>query len=123
MTQRHATIRTVPQYANLNLNGHIFGGWVLSQMDIAGGVVASRRAGGNVATVAVEGMTFYKPILVGDMVIVYADIVATGKTSVSVDIEVIAERGPDAEKVKVTTGRYIYVRIDENARPVPIDEQ
>lgn len=122
MAQRHAIIRTVPQYANLNLNGHIFGGWVLSQMDIAGGVVAARRARGQVATVAVEGMTFYKPILVGDMVIVYADITKVGKTSVTVEIEVIAERGPDAEKVLVTKGRYIYVKIDENTRPNAIED-
>lgn len=121
MKKRNATIRTVPQYADLNLNGHIFGGWVLSQMDIAGGVATSRRSNGQVATVAVEGMTFHKPILVGDMICVYTDIIKEGTTSMTVNIEVIAERGPDAKRVKVTEGKYIYVAIDENARPRPID--
>ena len=90
-------------------------------MDIAGGVVTSRRSNGQIATVAVEGMVFHKPILVGDVICVYCEIVKEGTTSMTVDIEVIAERGPTCEKVKVTEGTYIYVAIDENARPRPID--
>jgi len=121
MTERRVTIRTVPQPADLNVNGNIFGGWVLSQMDIAGATVAKARANGSVATVAVKSMTFHHPIEVGDIVSVYTDITKVGKTSVTVAIEVFAERGLDAQEHKVTEGCYIFVAVDGNGRPRPID--
>ncbi len=117
MSDRRVTIRTVPQPADLNVNGNIFGGWVLSQMDIAGATVAKARANGSVATVAVEGMKFHLPIEVGDVVSVYADIEKVGKTSIAVAIEVFAERGPNAQEHKVTEACYIFVAVDKNGKP------
>jgi len=122
MTDRRVTIRTVPQPAELNVNGNIFGGWVLSQMDIAGATVAKARANGSVATVAVESMKFHLPIEVGDVVSVYADIEKVGKTSITVAIEVFAERGPNAQEHKVTEGRYIFVAVNEDGRPRQIGD-
>jgi len=121
MTERRVTIRTVPQPADLNVNGNIFGGWVLSQMDIAGATVAKARANGPVATVAVESMKFHLPIEVGDVVSLYADIEKVGKTSIAVAIEVFAERGPNAQEHKVTEGCYIFVAVDKNGKPRPIE--
>jgi acyl-CoA thioesterase YciA len=117
---RQATIRTVPQPSELNVNGNIFGGWVLSQMDIAGGVVAGRRAQGPVATVAIEGMKFHQPIEVGDVVSVYAEIEKVGRTSITVSMDVYADCGTK-EPHKVTEGKYIFVAIDKNGKPRPID--
>ncbi|WP_262696166.1 acyl-CoA thioesterase [Kordiimonas aquimaris] len=117
MDKRRVTIRTVPQPSDLNKNGNIFGGWVLSQMDVAGGAVAGRRARGPVATVAVEGMKFHRPIEVGDVVSVYADVREVGRTSITVDIEVFAERGAAGEEHKVTEAVYIFVALDENLQP------
>ena len=118
MTDRpRATIRTIPQPADLNINGNIFGGWVLSQMDLAGADVASRRARGAVATVAVESMKFHCPIELGDVISIYAEIEKVGKTSVTVAIEVYAERGIDRTSHKVTDAQYIFVAIDPSGRP------
>jgi len=86
-------LRVVPHITDINANGHIFGGWVLSQMDIAGGIVATRIAQGPVATVAIESMTFIAPILLGDIVSVYAQEERRGRTSVAIRIDVIATRG------------------------------
>ena len=111
-------LRLVPRPSDINANGHIFGGWVLSQMDIAGGIVAAAAADGPVATVAIERMSFIAPILLRDVVSVYAQIVHRGRTSVGVAIEVIAARlGND---VKVTEGVFTFVALDENARPRPL---
>lgn len=121
MSERRVTIRTVPQPADLNVNGNIFGGWVLSQMDIAGGAVAGRRAKGPVATVAIEGMKFHQPIEVGDVVSVYAEIEKVGSTSITVSIEVFAERGADATEHKVTEACYIFVAVDASGAPRPVD--
>lgn len=121
MSDRRVTIRTVPQPSDLNKNGNIFGGWVLSQMDIAGGDVAGRRARGPVATIAVEGMKFHRPIEVGDVVSVYAEVVKVGRTSISVAIEVFSEHGPDKVEYKVTEGCYIFVAIDKDGKPRQVD--
>ena len=118
---RDPTLRVVARPGDINFNGHIFGGWILSQMDIAGGVVASRRAGGTVATVAIEGMEFHRPILIRDWLSVYCDIVAVGRTSISVKVEISVRREGDDEEKMVTEGIFIYVAIDENTRPRPID--
>src|SRR3546814_14050822 len=95
---REAILRVVPTPGDINANGHIFGGWVLSQMDIAGGLVASRIAKGPVATVAIESMTFIAPILLRDIISVYAAVIRTGRTSIAVPIEEIG-RASGRERV------------------------
>ncbi|MDA5193472.1 acyl-CoA thioesterase [Govanella unica] len=114
------TIRTIPKPSDINYNGHIFGGWILSQMDIAGGLAAHQRAGGSVATVAIEGMKFHHPVLVNDLFSVYTNIVKTGRTSLTVHVEVKVMRSGLVDEILVTEGMFVFVRIDENARPVPI---
>ncbi|WP_106640855.1 acyl-CoA thioesterase [Allosphingosinicella vermicomposti] len=118
--RREAILRVVPRPGDINSNGHIFGGWVLSQMDIAAGIVAARRAQGPVATVAIEAMTFIAPILLHDIISVFAEIEKVGRTSISIRIEVIAERDRGAEEVKVTEGLFTFVALGENHRPRPI---
>ena len=113
-------LRVVPRITDINSNGHIFGGWVLSQMDIAGGIVATRIAQGAVATVAIESMTFIAPILLGDIVSVYAHEERRGRTSVAIRIDVIATRGPRETKVDLTSGLFTFVALDENHRPRPL---
>lgn len=117
-----AVLRTVPRPGDINANGHIFGGWILSQMDIAGGIVASRVAQGPVATVAIESMQFIAPILLGDIISVYAGVERIGRTSVAVQVDVEATRGWDEEKVRVTNGLFTFVALDENHRPRPLPE-
>ena len=120
---RRATIRTIPQPSDLNVNGNIFGGWVLSQMDLAGADTASRRARGAVATVAIEGMKFHQPIELGDVISIYTDIEKVGRSSIVVKLEVFAERGVARDLYKVTEARYIFVAINEKGRPRPIDTE
>ena len=115
-------LRLVPHLTDINANGHIFGGWVLSQMDIAGGIVASRIARGAVATVAIESMTFITPILLGDVVSVYAIEERRGRTSVAIRIEVVAIRGVGMEEVLLTSGVYTFVALDANHRPRPLPD-
>ena len=110
-------VRTIPMPADLNANGDVFGGWVLSQMDIAGGICAERVIGGRLATVAVEAMTFHKPIAVGDLVSLYGEVVRTGRTSVTVRLETIVNRRGSPEDIRVTEGRFIYVAIDDSGKP------
>lgn len=118
---REPILRVVPGPTDINANGHIFGGWVLSQMDIAGGIAASRRANGSVATVAIEGMHFIEPIHVRDVISVYAEVERVGRTSMGVRIEVIATRDRGATEVKVTEGLFTFVALDEQYRPRPVD--
>ncbi|WP_020400080.1 acyl-CoA thioesterase [Kordiimonas gwangyangensis] len=120
---RRATIRTIPQPSDLNVNGNIFGGWVLSQMDLAGADTASRRARGAVATVAIEGMKFHQPIELGDVISIYTDIEKVGRSSIVVKLEVFAERGISRDLYQVTEARYIFVAIDEKGRPRPVDAE
>jgi acyl-CoA thioesterase YciA len=117
---REPMVRTVAMPADANANGDIFGGWVLSQMDIAGGVCAGRVAKGRTTTVAVEAMTFHKPIEIGDLVSVYAEITRIGRTSIAVRVETVATRRDSAEEVKVTEGTFVYVAIDDAGRPRPV---
>ena len=119
---REPILRVVPGPTDINANGHIFGGWVLSQMDIAGGIAASRRANGPVATVAIEGMHFIAPIHVRDVISVYAEVERVGRTSMGVRIEVIATRNRGATEVKVTEGLFTFVALDNDYRPRPVDE-
>jgi acyl-CoA thioesterase YciA len=113
-------LRVVPRPGDINANGHIFGGWVLSQMDIAAGIVASREAEGPVATVAIEAMTFLEPILLQDLISVYAEVERIGRTSIAIRIEVIASRDRGRKEVKVTEGLFTFVALDETHRPRPV---
>lgn len=115
-------MRVVPHIGDINANGHIFGGWVLSQMDIAGGIVAAHAAQGAVATVAIESMQFIAPILLRDIVSVYAWEERRGKTSIGIRVEVVAMRGTaqKPEEVKVTDGLFTFVALDESHRPRPL---
>ncbi|MEE8372005.1 MAG: acyl-CoA thioesterase [Sphingomonadales bacterium] len=115
-------IRTSPRPSDLNKSGNIFGGWILSQMDTAGGITAARRAGGRVATVAIEAMSFHKPVAVGDLISCYTEIVREGRTSISVKINVLANRMGEAEEITVTEGTFIFVAIDEKNRPRPLPD-
>jgi len=116
-------LRVMPGPGDINANGHIFGGWVLSQMDIAAGIVASRRARGPVATIAIEAMKFITPIHLRDLISVYAHIERVGRTSMGVKIEVIAERDLGETQVKVTEGLFTFVALDENHQPRPVDPE
>lgn len=118
---KHAALRVMPMPADANHNGDIFGGWIMSQVDIAGGTAAGRVARGRVATVAVNSFVFKQPVQIGDLVSFYADIVRIGNTSVTVCVEVYAERGPsDPKVVKVTEATLTYVAIDNDGQPRPI---
>jgi len=115
-------LRTLAMPADTNPSGDIFGGWVMAQMDIAGGITAWNRADGRVATVAVDGFTFHRPIFVGDVVCCYTEVVKTGRTSISVLVSawVLRGRRPD-QRIKVTEGTFTFVAIDAdgNKREVP----
>jgi acyl-CoA thioesterase YciA len=115
-------LRTVAMPAFANPHGDIFGGWLLSQMDIAGGTVASRRAKGRVATVAITAMTFHRPVFVGDEVSCYAEITKIGCTSMMVKIQAFAHRGRTGEKIEVTEGLFTYVALNSEGKPRPVVE-
>ena len=120
--KRNPILRVVPRPGDINANGHIFGGGVLSQMDIAAGIVASRAAEGAVATVAIEAMKFITPILLHDLISVYAWVERIGRTSIRIRIEVIATRDRGHEDVKVTEAVFTFVALDEHHRPRPVRE-
>lgn len=123
---RHSTLRVVPMPADLNQNGDVFGGWVMAQVDVAGAIPAMRRARGRVATVSVNSFLFKQPVSVGDIVSLYADIERVGRTSITVKVEVYAERNySDPIIVKVTEAELTYVAIDTdgNKREVPAEER
>jgi acyl-CoA thioesterase YciA len=115
-------LRAIAMPAFANPQGDIFGGWLVSQMDLAGGSVATRRSMGRVVTVAIEGMSFRRPVLVGDEVSCYAQIIKVGRTSMRVKITSCARRGLGGEPFEVTEGIFTYVAIDEEARPRPVPE-
>ena len=115
-------IRTVAMPADTNANGDIFGGWVLSQMDLAAGIVAVRRARGRVATVALDGMSFHRPVNVGDVVSCYARVSRVGRTSMTVQVDTYVIRGRAGDEVKVTEGRFTMVAIDDHGKPRPVPE-
>ncbi len=119
--KREPVLRVVPGPTDINANGHIFGGWVLAQMDIAGGIVASRRANGPVAPVAIEGMKFIAPIHIRDLISVYAHVERVGRTSMGVRIEVISTRDRGKTDIKVTEGLFTFVALDEQNRPRAVD--
>jgi acyl-CoA thioesterase YciA len=111
-------LRVVPMPADSNQNGDIFGGWIMAQVDVAGGIVASRIARGRVATVSVNSFVFKQPVQIGDVLSLYADVVRIGNTSITIDVQVFAERGrEEAKVVKVTEAVLTYVAIDLKGKP------
>ena len=114
------TVRLTAMPADTNANGDIFGGWVLSQMDQAGGIAAVERAKGRVATVAVEAMTFIRPVKVGDVLCVYTSLDRVGRTSMKLHVEAWARRFHTHEREKVTDAHFTFVAIDESGRPRPV---
>ena len=117
---REPILRVAPRPGDINANGHIFGGWVLSQMDIAAGIIASREADGPVAPVAIQAMEFIAPVLLHDVVSVYAWVERIGRTSIAIRIEVIAMRDRGRQAVKVTEGLFTFVALDDEHRPRPV---
>ncbi len=115
---KEPALRVMPMPADANHNGDIFGGWIMSHVDVAGGVVAGRVARGRVATVAVNAFVFKQPVQIGGVLSLYADLVRVGNTSVTINVEVYAERGrAEAKVVKVTEATLTYVAIDLKGRP------
>lgn len=113
--------RTLAMPADTNQNGDIFGGWLLSQMDIGGGVLASKIAKARTVTVAIEAMNFRKPVFVGDLVSVHANVVRIGKTSITVHLEAWVMRRKETQSILVTDGNFTYVAIDEQGHPQTIN--
>lgn len=114
---RDPVIRVIPMPGDANMYGDVFGGWIMSQVDIGGSVAASRRAHGRVATISVNSFTFKQPVFVGDLLSVYAEVIKTGKTSITVAVEVYVERKLLAdETVKVTEAVLTYVATDNQRR-------
>ena len=120
--QGELMIRTVAMPADTNANGDIFGGWVMSQMDLAGGIAGVDRARGRVVTVAVDGMTFIRPVKVGDVLCVYARVERVGRTSMRIGIEAWARRFRTQARDKVTAATFTFVAIDDEGRPRPVPE-
>ena len=118
--QGELTVRLIAMPADTNANGDIFGGWVLSQMDQAGGIAAVERAQGRVVTIAVEAMTFIRPVKVGDVHCVYTNVDKVGRTSMKIHIEAWARRFSSHFREKVTDAVFTFVAIDENGRPRPV---
>lgn len=117
------SLRTLAMPRDANPNGDIFGGWVISQMDIAAGMAASLRSQGRAATVAIDGMVFKLPVCVGDILCVYTDIERVGTTSMNIHVEAWALRGRMGERVKVTVGKFTFVAIDDERKPRAVPKQ
>ena len=115
-------VRTLAMPADTNPSGDIFGGWLLSQMDIAGAMVARQMTKRRVVTVAVNAMEFHEPVYVGDLVTCYAEVVRTGKTSITVRVAATARRRDLGEVVKVTEGTFVYVAVDDAGQPCRFQE-
>ncbi|HUG76845.1 MAG TPA: acyl-CoA thioesterase [Burkholderiales bacterium] len=119
--QKQPALRVVPMPADANQHGDIFGGWIMAQVDIAGGTVAARIARGRVATVAVKEFVFKQPVQIGDVLSFFVELGRIGSTSITVTVEVYAERRPDDPRVvKVTEASLTYVAIDRDGRPRPV---
>ncbi|MFL9895233.1 acyl-CoA thioesterase [Paraburkholderia sp. RL17-381-BIF-C] len=114
-------LRVVPQPSSANVHGDVFGGWIMSHVDIAGSIPASRRANGRVVTIAVNSFTFRQPVFIGDLLSFYANIVREGRTSITVNVEVFAQRmGMAADVVKVTEATLTFVATDSARKPRPL---
>ncbi|KTD03208.1 acyl-CoA thioester hydrolase [Legionella geestiana] len=120
--QGEITIQTLAMPKDTNANGDIFGGWLVSQMDLSAGMIAKKRARGRVATVAIESMSFLKPVHVGDIVTCHAMLKKVGRTSMTIAVEAWAEPATGGERFMVTSGVFIFVAIDDagNPREVPV---
>ena len=117
------TVRVIAMPADTNANGDIFGGWVLSRMDQAGGIAAVERAKGRAVTIAIQAMTFHRPVRVGDVLEVYTEVTRVGHTSMTIEIEAIAVRFMTHHREKVTDGTFTFVAIDDDGRPRPIPQE
>jgi acyl-CoA thioesterase YciA len=113
-------IRTIAMPADTNANGDIFGGWLMSQMDLGAAIYARNLSRSRVTTVAVDGMAFLNPVNVGDIVNCHASLLKVGRTSMKIDVEAWVQRGSDGKLLRVTEGVFTYVAIDENGRPQPV---
>lgn len=121
LPDKQPALRVMPMPADLNPSGDVFGGWVMSMVDIAGAIPAHRRARSRVATVAVNAFTFKQPVSVGDLVSFYAEVVSVGRTSITVDVAVFAERDPENPVVvRVTDATLTYVALDDKGRKRPL---
>jgi len=117
-------IRTLAMPTDTNPSGDVFGGWLMSQMDIASGIAADKRAKGRVATVAVTGMTFHRPVYVGDVLCCYVEIPKVGRTSITTHVEAwVQRRGEEGQHIKVTEGIFTFVAIDEDGKPRQVPEE
>lgn len=123
LPQGEPALRTIAMPADANPNGDIFGGWLLAQMDLAGGNVANQRARGRVVTVAVERMEFHLPVSVGDEVSCYATVQRIGRSSMTIGVETWVRRRDGGAKVRVTQGVFTYVAIDKNGKPRPVPSE
>ena len=117
------TLRVVPMPSDANYSGDIFGGWIMSQVDIAGSIPAARLAQGRIVTIAVNSFLFKQPVMIGDLVSFYATVSRIGRTSITVDVEVFAQRRSLHESVKVTEATLTYVAVDDQRRPRPVPAQ
>ncbi|WP_347252181.1 acyl-CoA thioesterase [Legionella sp.] len=115
------TIQTLAMPADTNANGDIFGGWLVSQMDLAAGVLAKRISRGRAATVAIHSMSFLRPVHVGDVVSCYVELIKYGKTSMTIAVEVWTTRSDSGENYQVTEGTFVFVAIDEKGKPRVLD--
>jgi len=120
---RQPAIKVAAMPKDANAGGSIFGGWIMSQIDVAGAIPALERAKGRIVTVAVNSMKFHEPVFIGDIVSCYAEVIKTGHTSITVKVEVYSERNPsNKETVKVTEAELTYVALDENRNPRPLPD-
>ena len=118
LPDKQPAIRVAAMPADTNSAGSIFGGWIMSQVDIAGSIAALERARGRVVTVAVNSFEFHQPVFVGDLISCYAEVIEVGRTSITVKVEVYAQRNPgNPETIKVTEAELTYVALDENRKP------
>ncbi|WP_293868824.1 acyl-CoA thioesterase [uncultured Alsobacter sp.] len=123
MPRGDLTVRTIAMPADTNANGDIFGGWVMSAMDQAGGIAGVERAEGRVVTVAVEQMTFLRPMKVGDVLCVYTEVESVGRTSMKIHIEAWARRFRTKIREKVTEATFTFVAVDDDGKPRPIPKR
>ncbi|ATE64331.1 acyl-CoA thioesterase [Rhizorhabdus dicambivorans] len=118
----HPAIRVVAMPADTNANGDIFGGWLVSMMDLAAGTVASQHSKGRAATIAIDGMMFHRPVQIGDTVSVYADLIGVGRTSMKIDVTAWRRSRDGAEHNRVTHATFTFVAIDDQGRPRPVGD-
>lgn len=120
---KDCSIKVIAMPGDANPDGDVFGGWILSQMDLAGSLPARKLAHNRVATVAIENIVFHKPVFIGDCIECHAVIEKVGRTSITVNVEVIVERRENHERETVTQGKFVYVAVDSDRKPVEIKEE